>query len=176
MITRNFGDYPDHRLRFFALLHAITNNCFATLLALSPPQLKLLMDSIVWAFRHTERNVAETGLSLLLDLLAQFSASECVLFCPPPPLAGRRRWGGLCGFGFGGRCRSLPRALPSAAPPRSHFQPPPLHSRQHQTPTNRYAAPFYATYFTHLLGELFAVMTGARGTPRCAGGGRGGGF
>ncbi|GFH10441.1 importin N-terminal domain-containing protein [Haematococcus lacustris] len=28
-------------------------------------QLKLIIDSIVWAFRHTERNVAETGLSLL---------------------------------------------------------------------------------------------------------------
>lgn len=28
MITRNFEDYPDHRLRFFALLHAITNHCF----------------------------------------------------------------------------------------------------------------------------------------------------
>jgi hypothetical protein len=31
----------------------------------TPAQLKLVIDSIVWAFRHTERNVAETGLSLL---------------------------------------------------------------------------------------------------------------
>lgn len=65
MITTNFEDYPEHRLKFFALLHAITNHCFKCLFGMSPPQLKLLIDSIVWAFRHTERNVAETGLLLL---------------------------------------------------------------------------------------------------------------
>ncbi len=66
MITVNFEDYPEHRLRFFALLHAITNNCFKCLFMMSPAQLKLVIDSIVWAFRHTERNVAETGLNLLM--------------------------------------------------------------------------------------------------------------
>lgn len=35
-------------------------------------QLKLVMDSIIWAFRHTERNVAETGLNLLLEMLTNF--------------------------------------------------------------------------------------------------------
>ena len=39
-------------------------------------QLKLIIDSIVWAFRHTERNVAETGLNLLLDMLNNFSTSD----------------------------------------------------------------------------------------------------
>uniref|UniRef100_A0A7S0WF70 Importin N-terminal domain-containing protein n=1 Tax=Chlamydomonas leiostraca TaxID=1034604 RepID=A0A7S0WF70_9CHLO len=76
MITRNFEDYPEHRLQFFALLHAIVNHCFRTLLHFNPTQLKLIIDSIVWAFRHTERNVAETGLNLLQDLLAQFSACD----------------------------------------------------------------------------------------------------
>jgi exportin-1 len=65
MITINFEDYPEHRLKFFALLHAITNHCFKCLFGMSPPQVKLLIDSIIWAFRHTERNVAETGLLLL---------------------------------------------------------------------------------------------------------------
>lgn len=74
MITVNFEDYPEHRLRFFALLHAITNHCFKCLFAMSPPQLKLLIDSIIWAFRHTERNVAETGLLLLEVRVAQ---SQC---------------------------------------------------------------------------------------------------
>lgn len=69
MITTNFEDYPDHRLRFFSLLHAITNHCFKCLFAMNPAQVKLLIDSIVWAFRHTERNVAETGL-LLLEVCA----------------------------------------------------------------------------------------------------------
>lgn len=72
MITRNFEDYPDHRLKFFSLLHAITNNCFPCLLRMSAGQQKLVIDSIIWAIRHTERNVAETGLSLLADMLARF--------------------------------------------------------------------------------------------------------
>jgi len=37
-----------------------------------PAQQSLLIDSIVWAFRHTERNVADTGLSLLNDLLMRY--------------------------------------------------------------------------------------------------------
>ncbi len=69
-------DYPEHRLHFFNLLRAITNACFPTLFAMSPGQLKLVIDSIVWAFRHTERNVADTGLNLLLELLLMFSRSE----------------------------------------------------------------------------------------------------
>ena len=69
MITRNFEDYPEHRLKFFELLRAITNHCFRAMLSLSPENLKLVIDSIVWAFRHTERNVAEMGLNLLLEML-----------------------------------------------------------------------------------------------------------
>ncbi len=41
-------DYPEHRLQFFNLLHAITKHCFATLFTMSPTQLKLVIDSIVW--------------------------------------------------------------------------------------------------------------------------------
>mmetsp|Transcript_13459 Transcript_13459/g.38211 ORF Transcript_13459/g.38211 Transcript_13459/m.38211 type:complete len:1071 (+) Transcript_13459:123-3335(+) len=76
MITRNFEDYPDHRLKFFSLLRAITNHCFSCLYAMTPTQLKLVIDSIIWAFRHTERNVAETGLNLLLEMLQNFQRSE----------------------------------------------------------------------------------------------------
>lgn len=65
MITKNFEDYPEHRLQFFALLHAIVNHCFSCLFLMSGAQLKLVVDSVVWAFRHTERNIAETGLNLL---------------------------------------------------------------------------------------------------------------
>eukprot|EP00850_Spirogloea_muscicola_P001322 SM000005S17119 [mRNA] locus=s5:278232:288307:- [translate_table: standard] len=72
MITTNFEDYPEHRLKFFSLLKAIASHCFRALFTLSSQQLKLVMDSIFWAFRHTERNVAETGLNLLLEILTQF--------------------------------------------------------------------------------------------------------
>ncbi|KAG6506306.1 hypothetical protein ZIOFF_031629 [Zingiber officinale] len=78
MITKNFEDYPEHRLKFFSLLCAIGTHCFQALIQLSSQQLKLVMDSIIWAFRHTERNIAETGLNLLLELLKNFQVSE---FC-----------------------------------------------------------------------------------------------
>ncbi|CAI9767781.1 unnamed protein product [Fraxinus pennsylvanica] len=78
MITKNFEDYPEHRLKFFSLLRAIAAHCFPSLVQLSSEQLKLVMDSIIWAFRHTERNVAETGLNLLLEMLKNFQVSE---FC-----------------------------------------------------------------------------------------------
>lgn len=43
---------------------------------MSPQQLKLVIDSIVWAFRHTERNVADTGLNLLSEMLTMFDKSD----------------------------------------------------------------------------------------------------
>lgn len=45
---------------------------------MSPTQLKLVMDSIIWAFRHTERNIAETGLNLLLEMLSSFEKNDFV--------------------------------------------------------------------------------------------------
>ena len=35
MITKNFEDYPEHRLKFFLLLRAIATSCFRALLQLS---------------------------------------------------------------------------------------------------------------------------------------------
>ncbi|MQM02529.1 hypothetical protein Taro_035296 [Colocasia esculenta] len=78
MITKNFEDYPEHRLKFFSLLRAIATHCFPALCQLSSEQLKLVMDSINWAFRHTERNIAETGLNLLLEMLKNVQVSK---FC-----------------------------------------------------------------------------------------------
>ena len=45
-------------------------------LRIPPAQFKLQMDAIVWAFKHTMRNVAEIGLNILLTLLQKFAASE----------------------------------------------------------------------------------------------------
>lgn len=125
MITKNFEDYPEHRLKFFSLLRAIATHCFPALICLSSQvlflvpclsttnqcwlrmlvkfcdlcslclilfcyvmyqQLKLVMDSIIWAFRHTERNIAETGLNLLLEMLKKFQVRSlyiCSFFYEP---------------------------------------------------------------------------------------------
>jgi exportin-1 len=76
MITKNFEDYPDHRIQFFNLLRSINQHCFPSLLKLNAQQFRLVMESISWAFRHLERNVADTGLSILLDLLNNVQNSE----------------------------------------------------------------------------------------------------
>lgn len=78
MITTNFTDYPDHRVNFFAMIQAINTYCFDAFFALSPPEFKLLMDCVFWALRHTERNVAETGLRTLEELLRQIAQHPTV--------------------------------------------------------------------------------------------------
>lgn len=51
-----------HRLAFFRLLRAINVNCFDALLKIPAPQFKLVMDSVVWATKHTTRDIGDLGL------------------------------------------------------------------------------------------------------------------
>jgi exportin-1 len=97
MINQDFAEFPEHRVGFFKLLRAINLNCFPgmkvlvlqsqtffspilALLGLLPQQFKLFMDSIVWAIKHTMRDIAETGLnrtrSYYLDLRVPYLPSR----------------------------------------------------------------------------------------------------
>jgi len=76
MITTNFEDYPDHRVMFFKLIQAILKNAFPAILSLNTQQCRLVVDSIVWAFKHLERNVAEVGLTCLVTLIDNISRSS----------------------------------------------------------------------------------------------------
>lgn len=60
-------DYPEHRLQFFNLLHAITKHCFTTLFTMSPAQLKLVIDSIVWCAFYAQQlhRCSNSAISLL---------------------------------------------------------------------------------------------------------------
>ena len=69
MINRDFAEFPEHRKNFFTLLQAVNQHCFKALLAVQPEQFKLVLDAIIWAFKHTMRDVAEIGLEILLKLL-----------------------------------------------------------------------------------------------------------
>ncbi|XP_065832637.1 exportin-1-like [Oscarella lobularis] len=69
MINKDFSEFPDHRTNFFEMLKAVTSNCFSAFLLLPPQQFKLIMDAVVWAFKHTMRNVADTGLQILHMML-----------------------------------------------------------------------------------------------------------
>jgi len=70
MINRNFEDFPEHRARFFAFLKAVNTYTFGAILVIPPEHQKLVVDSILWAIKHTDRNIAELGLDILNDLLA----------------------------------------------------------------------------------------------------------
>ncbi|CAH1379116.1 hypothetical protein MTP99_002866 [Tenebrio molitor] len=76
MINKDFEEYPDHRTNFFLLLQAVNNFCFPAFLSIPPAQFKLVLDSIIWAFKHTMRNVADTGLQILLKLLQNVEQFE----------------------------------------------------------------------------------------------------
>ncbi|KAK4687365.1 exportin-1, partial [Tremellales sp. Uapishka_1] len=76
MINQDFAEYPEHRQGFFKLLRAINVTCFPALLELPPPQFKLVMDSVVWAIKHTMRDIADTGLNIALEVIENFSRSS----------------------------------------------------------------------------------------------------
>mmetsp|Transcript_6605 Transcript_6605/g.11084 ORF Transcript_6605/g.11084 Transcript_6605/m.11084 type:complete len:1124 (+) Transcript_6605:163-3534(+) len=76
MITANMLDYPEHRIAFFRFLHEANQHCFYALFSIPTNLQKLIIDSIVWAIKHTERNIAETGLEILLALLQNVTANE----------------------------------------------------------------------------------------------------
>merc|ERR1711963_1337307 len=73
MINKDFEEPPEHRTNFFTLLQAVNAHCFPAFLSIPPQQFKLVLDSIIWAFKHTMRNVADTGLNILYQLLQNVS-------------------------------------------------------------------------------------------------------
>ncbi|KAJ7125789.1 CRM1 C terminal-domain-containing protein [Mycena crocata] len=75
MINRDFTEFPDHRVGLYKLLRAINMKCFPALLGLQPAQFKLFMDSIMWAIKHTVRDIADLGLNICLEVVNNFASS-----------------------------------------------------------------------------------------------------
>jgi len=69
MITKNFEDYPEHRINLFQLLREINQNCFTSFFQIQQQGFKLIIDSILWAVKHTHRNIYETGMNILKEML-----------------------------------------------------------------------------------------------------------
>ncbi len=76
MINKNFEEYPEHRVSFFKLLQAINKYCFSALLTLPAPQFRMFIDSVVWAFKHTMRDIGETGLLICYEMIQNFSQAD----------------------------------------------------------------------------------------------------
>merc|ERR1711957_435042 len=76
-IKGDFQSYPDHRVKFYNLLKEINAHCFPSLFFLSETQLKLYVDSLLWAAKHEQPQVAASGLMILEQFL------ERILGGPP---------------------------------------------------------------------------------------------
>ncbi|MCJ1308336.1 Karyopherin transporter [Agyrium rufum] len=83
MINKDFSEYPEHRVEFFKLLKAINAFCFPALLKLDGRQFKFVIDSCMWASKHDNREVENTGLTMcneLVDNMAETDQQTCNTF------------------------------------------------------------------------------------------------
>ncbi|KAJ3031095.1 UNVERIFIED_CONTAM: Karyopherin transporter [Siphonaria sp. JEL0065] len=76
MINKDFENFPEHRAGFFKMIAAINNSCFAALLNLPPQMFKLFLDSVVWGFKHTMRDISDLGLTICHDMLNNFGKCD----------------------------------------------------------------------------------------------------
>ncbi len=58
MINKDLEEFPEHRTNFFTLLQAVNAHCFSALLTLTSDKFKLILDSVIWAIKHTMRQVS----------------------------------------------------------------------------------------------------------------------
>jgi exportin-1 len=76
MITKNFHDFPEHRLHYFKLLHAIIIHCFPGLFAIPPQGFRLVVNSMLWAVKHTEHSISETGLYMVKETMLNMEKTK----------------------------------------------------------------------------------------------------
>ncbi|ORY37206.1 hypothetical protein BCR33DRAFT_758930 [Rhizoclosmatium globosum] len=76
MINKDFENYPEHRAGFFKMIYSINVSCFPALLNLPAPMFKLFLDSVVWGFKHTMRDISDLGLTICLDLINNFAKCD----------------------------------------------------------------------------------------------------
>uniref|UniRef100_A0A0K3CC03 BY PROTMAP: gi/472583837/gb/EMS21461.1/ exportin-1 [Rhodosporidium toruloides NP11] gi/647402254/emb/CDR48536.1/ RHTO0S18e02212g1_1 [Rhodosporidium toruloides] n=1 Tax=Rhodotorula toruloides TaxID=5286 RepID=A0A0K3CC03_RHOTO len=69
MINQDLTEFPEHRVAFFKMLRVINLNCFDALLKIPAPQFKLVMDAVVWATKHTMRDIGDLGLTICVELI-----------------------------------------------------------------------------------------------------------
>ncbi|CAH0775387.1 unnamed protein product [Bemisia tabaci] len=76
MINKDLEEFPEHRINFFLLLQSVNNFCFDAFLSIPPSQFKLVLDSAIWAIKHTMRNVAEIGSQVLYQIFVNVQENE----------------------------------------------------------------------------------------------------
>lgn len=76
MITKDFTEYPDHRVEFYKMLRAVNQRCFPALLKLDQHHFKLIVDSCMWAWKHDNRAVEGEGLNMCIELVSNMADTD----------------------------------------------------------------------------------------------------
>ncbi|KAJ2767457.1 Karyopherin transporter, partial [Coemansia nantahalensis] len=76
MISQDFTEYPEHRLAIYQLLRTINQKCFTALLNLPPQQFRLMITTIVWGVKHTQRDVADVALTITQEMINSFNICD----------------------------------------------------------------------------------------------------
>ena len=70
MISDNYTSFMDFRRNFFTLIKNIVDNCLEGLFQASQESFKTCIDSIIWAIKHYQIELAEIGLETMNELLS----------------------------------------------------------------------------------------------------------
>lgn len=73
MIDQNFQDYTDFRRGFFTLCKNIVFYSVEGLYTSEEQLFQIFINSIIWAFKHDQPELAELGLSAMSELITQVS-------------------------------------------------------------------------------------------------------
>ncbi|KAI6214003.1 Importin N-terminal domain-containing protein [Aphelenchoides besseyi] len=80
MIKADTSFFPEHRVNFFQMLDAAVRSCFdQEIMGLPEEMVNLVIQAILWAFRHTIRSVAEIGIQLVVEILVRLRDSNIPL-------------------------------------------------------------------------------------------------
>ncbi|KAK8802110.1 hypothetical protein WA158_006505 [Blastocystis sp. Blastoise] len=71
LITSSTEDFPEIRLEFYNLLAALSQYSFDKLFDYAPEQQNILIGSIIWGFKHTSREICETSIKTMQEILTQ---------------------------------------------------------------------------------------------------------
>jgi exportin-1 len=69
LVSHNYSDHPEMRHSLYRLTQALGRQCPAALLAMTPPQQKLFLDTLLWGIKHEDPFVAERACLALRDFL-----------------------------------------------------------------------------------------------------------
>jgi len=74
MIKTDFQSFPDHRVKLYDMLKGFNSTCFGAVLRLPETQLRLYVDSLIWAVRHEHIAVSDSGLKIAHSFLQKVTA------------------------------------------------------------------------------------------------------